>query len=92
KEVLQSVLNVRKGWKTFRGGETIWSLELEAALIEGLEHYQPDDSRETRILGRFPRRNRFISDYIWGKTGKRRSPKQVGSRLQQLRKSCGGKK
>ncbi|KAJ7084719.1 hypothetical protein C8R44DRAFT_991852 [Mycena epipterygia] len=91
-EVLQSVLNVRKSWKTFRGGETIWPLELEAALIEGLEHYQPDDSRETRILGRFPRRNRFISDYIWGKTGKRRSPKQVGSRLQQLRKSCGGKK
>ncbi|KAJ7142280.1 hypothetical protein C8R44DRAFT_760458 [Mycena epipterygia] len=91
-EVLQSVLRVRKTWKTFRGGETVWPLELEAALIEGLERYQPDDSRETRMLGRFPRRNRFISDYIWEKTGKRRSPKQVGSRLQQLRESCGGKK
>jgi transcriptional enhancer factor len=42
------------------------------------------------MLGRFPRRNRFISDYIFDKTGKRRSPKQVGSRLQQLRESCGG--
>jgi transcriptional enhancer factor len=58
----------------------------------GLERYIPDDSRETRMLGRFPRRNRFISDYIFQKTGKRRSAKQVGSRLQQLRESCGGKK
>ncbi|KAJ7150452.1 hypothetical protein C8R43DRAFT_494687 [Mycena crocata] len=92
KEVLQSVLKVRKSWKTLRGGETVWPLELEAALLEGLENYQPDDSRETRMLGRFPRRNRFISDYIFEKTGKRRSAKQVGSRLQQLRESCGGKK
>jgi hypothetical protein len=57
----------------------------------GLERYEPDDSRETRMLGRFPRRNRFISDYIFDKTGKRRSPKQVGSRLQKLRESCGTK-
>ncbi|KAF7300483.1 TEA domain-containing protein [Mycena chlorophos] len=92
KEVLQSVLKVRKSWKTLRGGETVWPLELEAALLEGLEAYVPDDSRETRLLGRFPRRNRFISDYIFDKTGKRRSAKQVGSRLQQLRESCGGKK
>ncbi|KAF7300768.1 TEA domain-containing protein [Mycena kentingensis (nom. inval.)] len=92
KEVLQSVLKVRKSWKTLRGGETVWPLELEAALLEGLESYVPDDSRETRLLGRFPRRNRFISDYIFEKTGKRRSAKQVGSRLQQLRESCGGKK
>ncbi|KAJ7173177.1 hypothetical protein C8R46DRAFT_1082157 [Mycena filopes] len=90
-EVLQSVIRVRKTWKTFRGGETVWPLELEAALLEGLEQYQPDDSRETRMLGRYPRRNRFISDYIFEKTGKRRSAKQVGSRLQQLRESCGGK-
>ncbi|KAJ7183920.1 hypothetical protein C8R46DRAFT_520862 [Mycena filopes] len=91
-DVLQSVLRVRKSWKTLRGGETVWPLDLEAALLEGLENYQPDDSRETRMLGRFPRRNRFISDYIFEKTGKRRSAKQVGSRLQQLRESCGGKK
>ncbi|KAJ7766201.1 hypothetical protein B0H16DRAFT_387998 [Mycena metata] len=92
KDVLQSVLKVRKSWKTLRGGETVWPLDLEAALLEGLENYQPDDSRETRMLGRFPRRNRFISDYIFEKTGKRRTAKQVGSRLQQLRESCGGKK
>ncbi|KAJ6540840.1 hypothetical protein DFH09DRAFT_1041730, partial [Mycena vulgaris] len=60
----------------------------------GLEKYQPDETREAGILpvGRFPRRNRFISDYIFEKTGKRRSAKQVGNRLQQLRESCGGKK
>lgn len=60
--------------------------------LTGLEQYQPDDSRETRLLGRFPMRNRFISDYIFNKTGKRRTAKQVGSRLQQLRDTCGGKK
>lgn len=92
KAVLQDVLKVRKSWKTLRGGECVWPLELEAALLEGLEAYVPDDSRETRLLGRFPRRNRFISDYIYNATGKRRSAKQVGSRLQQLRESCGGKK
>ena len=56
----------------------------------GLENYRPDDSRETRLLGRFPMRNKFISDYIFQVTGKRRTAKQVGSRLQQLRDSCGG--
>ncbi|KAJ6453762.1 hypothetical protein C8R45DRAFT_882343 [Mycena sanguinolenta] len=91
-EVLQSVLKIRKTWKCSRGGETIWPLDLEAALLEGLQRYQPDDSRETRMLGRFPRRNRFISDHIFDKTGIRRSPKQVGSRLQQLRESCGNTK
>src|SRR5271168_5630862 len=50
----------------------------------GLENYQPDDSRETRLLGRFPMRNRFIADWIYEKTGKRRTAKLVGSRLQQL--------
>ncbi|KAJ7746158.1 hypothetical protein DFH07DRAFT_1038585, partial [Mycena maculata] len=91
-ELLKTVLRVRKTWKTLRGGEMVWPLELEAALLEGLEQYQPDDTRETRMLGRFPRRNRFIAEYILEKTGKYRSAKQVGSRLQQLRESCGGEK
>lgn len=37
-------------------------------------------------------RNKFISDYIFNKTGKRRTPKQVGSRLQQLRDTAEGKR
>jgi len=86
--------------------EPVWPPQLEAALINGaclcdahssnfptisgLENYQPDNSRETRLLGRFPKRNRFISDYIFTVTGKRRTAKQVGSRLQQLRDTYAG--
>ncbi|CAK5284634.1 unnamed protein product [Mycena citricolor] len=88
KEVLNSVLGVRKTWKTFRDGETVWPPDLEQALIEGLERHKPEDCRETRMLGRFPRRNKFIANYIYAKTGKRRSAKQVGSRLQQMRETC----
>ncbi|KAG6917251.1 hypothetical protein DXG01_003283 [Tephrocybe rancida] len=91
-DVFQSIVKGRKSWKTLRGGEIVWPPELEAALLEGLSAYQPDDSRETRLLGRFPMRNRFISDFIFNKTGTRRTAKQVGSRLQQLRDTCGGKK
>ncbi|KAG6816657.1 hypothetical protein H0H87_004300 [Tephrocybe sp. NHM501043] len=91
-DVFQSIVKGRKSWKTLRGGEIVWPPELEAALLEGLSAYQPDDSRETRLLGRFPMRNRFISDFIYNKTGTRRTAKQVGSRLQQLRDTCGGKK
>ena len=59
--------------------------------LTGLEQYIPNNSRETLVLGRFPMRNRYISNYIFQKTGKRRTAKQVGSRLQQLRDTCGGR-
>jgi len=91
-DVFHSIVKGRKSWKTLRGGEVVWPPELEAALIEALENYQPDDSQETRTLGRFPMRNKFISDWIFEKTGKRRTAKQVGSRLQQLGDMCGGKR
>jgi hypothetical protein len=57
----------------------------------GLEKYQqeaigPEGTRNKS--GRFPMRNRFVSDYIYKTTGKSRTPKQVGSRLQQLRVKC----
>ncbi|KAJ7506155.1 hypothetical protein B0H11DRAFT_330379 [Mycena galericulata] len=42
------------------------------------------------MLGRFPRRNQFVSQHIWKKTGQYRTAKQVGSRLQQLRESKDG--
>jgi transcriptional enhancer factor len=45
-------------------------------------------SKSDKSFGRFPMRNRFISDYVYETTGKRRTPKQVGSRLQQLRDTC----
>lgn len=58
--------------------------------FQALEKYSPDtgNAKADKTMGRFPMRNRFISDYIFETTGKRRTPKQVGSRLQQLRDTC----
>ncbi|KAG7089375.1 hypothetical protein E1B28_011065 [Marasmius oreades] len=89
RDAAQIVATGRRSWKTLKGkGEAVWPPHLEAALIEALEKYRPDESRSTKALGRFSMRNRFISDYIFETTGKRRTPKQVGSRLQQLRDTC----
>lgn len=75
----------------------------EVILLEGSPQLRPHDFHPTHLLlalqryherswrpaiGRFPMRNRFISDYIYEETGKRRTAKQVGSRLQQLRETC----
>ncbi|KAF9783865.1 hypothetical protein BJ322DRAFT_979200, partial [Thelephora terrestris] len=87
-----SVITGRKSWKTLKGKtEAVWPPYLEVALFEGLSRYQPSNPRATKSLGRFPNRNRFISEYISKKTGKHRTPKQVGSRLQQLRDTHQGK-
>ncbi|KAK7691360.1 hypothetical protein QCA50_004758 [Cerrena zonata] len=92
-DVIQTIVTGRKCWKTIKGkGEVVWPPYLEAALIEGLEKYRPVETRSTRALGRYPMRNKFISEYIFNATGKRRTPKQVGSRLQQLRDTCEGKR
>ncbi|KAJ7609108.1 hypothetical protein FB45DRAFT_1127965, partial [Roridomyces roridus] len=54
-----------------------------------LEKYRPPSYlRDTRLLRRFPKRNQYISDYIFAATGTRRTAKQVSSRLQQLRDTC----
>ncbi|KAJ7599939.1 hypothetical protein C8J56DRAFT_3537 [Mycena floridula] len=92
-QIFRSIVEGREKWKDLQPkGENIWSPDLEAALLEGLEKCRPDESRETKLLGRFPARNRFIADFIYQKTGRRRTPKQVGSRLQQLRDTVGDKK
>ena len=57
----------------------------------GLERYKPSESKSTRTLGRFPMRNKFVADHIFETTGVRRTPKQVGSRIQQLRDTQSGK-
>ncbi|KAG8220469.1 hypothetical protein J3R82DRAFT_3164 [Butyriboletus roseoflavus] len=86
------MLKGRKSWKTLKGqSEAVWPPYLEATMLKALQEYEPDDSRETRMLGRYPMRNRFISDYIHNTTGKYRSAKQVGSRLQQLRDTPEGR-
>ncbi|KAJ6559378.1 hypothetical protein DFH09DRAFT_1083546 [Mycena vulgaris] len=84
---LRSLVDTRHKWKAADSGEAIWSPTLEAALLEGLAQYQPSVCKDTVLLGRFPQRNKFIAQYIWTTTGQRRTPKQIGSRLQQLRES-----
>ncbi|KLO12563.1 hypothetical protein SCHPADRAFT_890703 [Schizopora paradoxa] len=90
-EVAETIVSARKSWKTVKGkSEPVWPPVLEKALVKALLQYKPTDSRYARALGRFPKRNRFISDYIFEHTGQRRTPKQVGSRLQQLKDvNCG---
>lgn len=58
------------------------------ALYSGLAEYRPSSARDPSLLRRFPRRNKWISNYIFQRTGKARTAKQVGSRLQQLRETC----
>ncbi|KAL0063786.1 hypothetical protein AAF712_009343 [Marasmius tenuissimus] len=61
-------------------GELIWSPELEAALMDGLREYQPHFfTRHENAIGRFPQRNRWLSEHISKVTGKYRTPKQVGA-------------
>jgi transcriptional enhancer factor len=99
-DVFRSVINSRKSYKRateavwppqleealLKGMFRTLDVHLVTLIILiGFATYQPEDYRETRMLGRFPMRNQFISDYIFQTTGERRSAKQVGSRLQQLR-------
>ncbi|KAJ6580840.1 hypothetical protein B0H19DRAFT_1251125 [Mycena capillaripes] len=82
-------LSGRRCWKkTKQRDESVWSPLLESALVEALEKYRPTNCLNTLLLRRFPKRNRFISDYIFSVTGTRRTAKQVGSRLQQMRDTC----
>lgn len=87
RHIEQSNMTGRRIWKTVKGRrEAVWPPELEASLLEGLRRYHQHKWRPA--LDRFPMRNRFISDYILETTGKRRTAKQVGSRLQQLKDTC----
>ncbi|KAF9450075.1 hypothetical protein P691DRAFT_811215 [Macrolepiota fuliginosa MF-IS2] len=79
----------RRCHKTLRGrGEAVWPPNLEAALITGLQVYSERHRVHMRHRGRFIGRNHFLSDYVKSITGRRRSAKQVGSRLQQLKDTC----
>ncbi|KAG2142465.1 hypothetical protein DEU56DRAFT_911151 [Suillus clintonianus] len=91
-EIIRTIMKVRKSWKTLKGNkEPVWPPNLEATMLKGLQEYEPIRSREIRSLGRFPQRNQFISEYIHRKTGKHRSSKQIGSRLQQFRDTSEGR-
>ncbi|KAF9483220.1 hypothetical protein BDN70DRAFT_874100 [Pholiota conissans] len=81
----------RKSYKLSnrKGGEKkepVWPPQLEAALLEGLRKYKPI-SKSGRPLRRFTKRNVSIARHIFATTGKTRTAKQVGSRLQQITES-----
>ncbi|KAG1862063.1 hypothetical protein DFJ58DRAFT_744079 [Suillus subalutaceus] len=91
-DILQTIMKIRKSWKTLKGNtEPVWPPHLEATMLKGLQEYGPVHSREAHTLSRFPQRNQFISDYIYRKTGKHRSTKQIGSRLQQFKDTLEGR-
>lgn len=79
----------RQTYKTSITNRTVWPDYLEDALLQALFSYRPASTKAPRTqLRRFPNRNRYISQYIFSATGVKRSAKQVGSRLQQLRETC----
>ncbi|KAG1760644.1 hypothetical protein EDD22DRAFT_899997 [Suillus occidentalis] len=85
-DILRTIMKVRKSWKTLKGNtEPVWPPCLEAMMLKGLQEYGP------AAHSRFPQRNQFISDYIYRETGKHRSSKQIGSRLQQFKDTSEGR-
>ncbi|CDO75157.1 hypothetical protein BN946_scf184590.g14 [Trametes cinnabarina] len=92
KIVAKKILAGRKCYRVSKtSNEVVWPPDLEEALIEGLDKYEPAVSKSPRGLSRFPNRNKFIAQYILQKTGQIRTAKQVGSRIQQLRDTAAGK-
>ncbi|CAK5266359.1 unnamed protein product [Mycena citricolor] len=85
---LPNITKKRKTWKKSSDGQVIWPPDLEAALVKGLEKYVPPPRAGAAFSNRYPGRNRFLSNFILETTGERRSCKQVGSRIQQIRESA----
>ncbi|KAL0063769.1 hypothetical protein AAF712_009326 [Marasmius tenuissimus] len=68
---------------------TLTDITLTCSHLAGLEKYRPHFlATPLSAPQRFPRRNRWLSGYILEVTGKFRTAKQVGSRIQQLKRSC----
>ncbi|KAJ7126799.1 hypothetical protein C8R44DRAFT_911989 [Mycena epipterygia] len=81
-------LTRRTCFKNIQGtSEPVWSPKLEAALLQGLYAYHTryGEKEIARSLKKNLHRNSFISDFLLNTTNMFRTPKQVASRLQQLR-------
>lgn len=57
-------------------------------LFPGLQVYSDKHRVHMRHRGRFIGRNHFLAAFVKSLTGRHRSAKQVGSRLQQLKDTC----
>ncbi|KAJ7448546.1 hypothetical protein FB451DRAFT_1288756, partial [Mycena latifolia] len=44
---VQSILKTRRRWRSSERGEAVWPVNLEAALLEGLEQYTPPVCKDT---------------------------------------------
>lgn len=65
---------------------------LEADFVDlGLYKYFDSGGKSGKTPNRYPLRNKMVSDHILRTTGQYRKPKQVGSRVQQLRDTAGGR-
>ncbi|CAO3630620.1 unnamed protein product [Cunninghamella blakesleeana] len=65
--------------------EQVWPPEVEAAFIEALETIPKLGRRKILVNGKPCGRNELISDYIYRKTSKIRTRKQVSSHIQVLK-------
>ncbi|KAJ6532013.1 hypothetical protein B0H19DRAFT_464631 [Mycena capillaripes] len=86
----QLTLTNRRSFKNKRNGSgRVWPSPVEGALLQGLCNYAVlyGEHELGRNLKRGVQRNIFISRFIYQTINELRTPKQVGSRIQQLRAS-----
>ncbi|KAI8977600.1 TEA/ATTS domain family-domain-containing protein [Mycotypha africana] len=68
-----------------RDKEEVWPPDVEAAFVSALENLPKLGRRKVIVNGKPCGRNELISDYIFRKTGKVRTRKQVSSHIQVLK-------